>query len=338
MTPSVLPLSWWVRLVVFPALILTGLVWLHWTHNPRLLERLVLLAGMVAVTLEFVLLTASGHPWALPRIVELNIVVVFVCALARFGPSVLMCLFALVVHGLAAWTLPDVTGVIAQSSLVLLCTTSAFALSATYKLERDERIAFLLDLRERALEAQLERANERLARAATTDPLTGVANRRAFDAFLAESWSRSHQEQRPLALIMLDIDWFKRYNDHHGHQAGDRCLIAVAQAVQSCLRRTGDLVARLGGEEFAVVMVDADHGVAQAAAERIRQAVSALALSHGASPFQHVTISVGVAACVDVRSSEGSAALLAQADEALYRAKSQGRNCVADCVVGEAAA
>lgn len=338
MTPSVLSLSWWVRLVVFPALILTGLVWLHWTRNPRLLERLVLLAGMVAVTLEFVLLTASGHPWALPRIVELNIVVVFVCALARFGPSVLMCVFALVVHGLAAWTLPDVTGVIAQSSLVLLCTTSAFALSATYKLERDERIAFLLDLRERALEAQLERANERLARAATTDPLTGVANRRAFDAFLAESWSRSHEEQRPLALIMLDIDWFKRYNDHHGHQAGDRCLIAVAQAVQSCLRRTGDLVARLGGEEFAVVMVDADHGVAQAAAERIRQAVSALALSHGASPFQHVTISVGVAACVDVRSSEGAAALLAQADEALYRAKSQGRNCVADRATGEAAA
>lgn len=341
MTPSALPLALWMRLLVFPAIIIGGLWWIHRHPSPRGLERMVAVAGMTAAALEVGILYMAEHIWAYPRVVELNIVVVFVCAIARFWPAAWTCLFVLGTHGVASAVLPDPTSVLGVSTSVLLVTTVAFSLSASFKLERDERLAFLLDVREQALEAELLHANERLAKVATTDPLTGVPNRRAFDAFLAESWSRSVGERRPLGLIMLDIDWFKRYNDLHGHQAGDRCLMSVAQAAQACLRRTGDLVARLGGEEFAVVMVDADALAVAAAAERIRQAVSQLALPHGASPFQVVTVSVGVAAldhegpgCVHASPQ----ALVGAADEALYQAKQRGRNRVANAAWQEQAA
>ena len=332
MTPSALPFAWWMRLLVFPAIIVSGLVWVHWQQCPRLLERLVALAGMLAACLEVLILCHADHPWAYPRLVELNIVVVFVCAIARFKPAMAVCLFTLLTHGLGAFAMTDPTGVLGVSTFVLLGTTAAFALSATFKLERDERMAFLLDVREQALASELQQVNERLARAATSDPLTGVANRRAFDAFLSESWSRSVAQERPLGLIALDIDWFKRYNDHLGHQAGDRCLISVAQAVQSCLRRTGDLVARVGGEEFAVIMVDAEPAAVGAAAQRIRQAVDQLALPHATSVFRRVTVSVGVATHTAESSVESMSALIEAADAALYRAKESGRNTVVDAL------
>lgn len=341
MTPSVMPVSLWMRLVVFPAVVIAGLWWIRRHPSPRALENMVAMAGMLAAALEVGILYAAQHMWAYPRVVELNIVVVFVCAIARFRPAVYTCLFVLAMHVVASAVLPDPTSVLGVSTTVLLVTTIAFSLSAAFKLERDERLAFLMDVREQALEAELQQANERLAKVATTDPLTGVPNRRAFDAFLADSWSRSTQERRPLGLIMLDIDWFKRYNDLHGHQAGDRCLMSVAQAAQTCLRRTGDLVARLGGEEFAVVMADADAAAVSAAAERIRQAVSQLALPHGASPFQVVTVSVGLSALAgaDVEPAYASPQdLVAAADEALYQAKQRGRNRVADAAWQEQAA
>lgn len=341
MTPSALPVAWWMRLLVFPLIILGGLWWIHQHPSPRALERLVAVAGMLAAAMEVGILYSAQHVWAYPRVVELNIVVVYVCAIARFWPAAWTCLFVLGAHAVASAILPDPTSVLGVSTSVLLVTTVAFSLSASFKLERDERMAFLMDVREQALEAELLLANERLAKVATTDPLTGVPNRRAFDSFLTESWSRSVEEQRPLGLIMLDIDWFKRYNDLHGHQAGDRCLMSVAQATQACLRRTGDLVARLGGEEFAVVMADADAVAVAAAAERIRQAVSQLALPHGGSPFQSVTVSVGMAAL----SGDGQAhahaspqALILAADDALYQAKQRGRNRVADAAWQEQAA
>lgn len=329
--------SWWVRFLIFPGIIGFGLAWVHRVRHPMVLERLVGLAGMIAAALMVFVLSRSASPWAYSRIVELNIVVVFTCAFARFWPALSMCAFVGLVHGLGTWLMPDPTGILAASTSVLLGTTVLFALSASYKLEHDERMAYLLDQRERALQAQLQEANDRLARVATTDPLTGVANRRAFDDFLGAAWMRSQAQGLPLGLIMVDIDWFKRYNDHHGHQAGDRCLIAVAQAIQGCLRRTGDLVARLGGEEFAVVMTDADAQAVHAAAARICEAVRQLGLPHGASPFQVVTVSVGLASAQSDVHPE-AAALLQAADLALYRAKEAGRNRVSNGQVRQEAA
>ena len=129
---------------------------------------------------------------------------------------------------------------------------------------------------------------------------------------------------------MVDIDHFKRYNDHHGHQAGDHCLQAVARALSACSRRAGDLVARLGGEEFVLIMGDAEPGVALSVAQRIQASVQDLALPHGGSPEARVvTVSVGVAS-MRPGADEADAVLMKRADAALYAAKGSGRNRVCE--------
>lgn len=177
--------------------------------------------------------------------------------------------------------------------------------------------------------AALEEANRKLSELTVTDALTGLANRRRFDAVFADEWSRGCRSRQPLAVIMLDIDYFKPYNDHYGHQAGDECLRAVARVLQTSARRAGDLVARYGGEEFVVVAADADLGTAHELAETMRRAVELLAMPHAVSQAaEMVTISLGIAVIVPSEHMQ-AARLLHQADDALYRAKNAGRNRVA---------
>lgn len=175
--------------------------------------------------------------------------------------------------------------------------------------------------------AQLEDANRKLATLSVTDSLTKLANRRHFDDVLRREWARCQRAASGIGVIMLDIDHFKKYNDHYGHQAGDACLTQVAASLQACLRRPGDLVARYGGEEFCVVLPDTDKAHAAHMAEQLRAAIAALALPHAAVPSGAVSISVGVAV---IKPSPTAAAdgLLKSADAALYRAKAVGRNVV----------
>ncbi|SDU40612.1 diguanylate cyclase [Geopseudomonas guangdongensis] len=179
--------------------------------------------------------------------------------------------------------------------------------------------------------AELERANRELLHLSSTDGLTGLANRRVFDATLAREWGRARRARQPLALLMLDIDFFKRYNDRYGHLAGDDCLRKVAATLQAGTRRAGDLAARYGGEEFAVIASDLDAAGALALAESIRAAVMAQAIAHADSPLGVVTVSMGVALLVpeDDNSPE---ILIKLADQALYQAKSQGRNRVEEAL------
>ena len=175
--------------------------------------------------------------------------------------------------------------------------------------------------------AELQEANRRLSTLSTTDSLTGLANRRKFDEVWQTEWQRSVRQGMPLAVIMLDVDFFKRYNDHCGHQAGDACLQQVAHILAAGVQRAGELVARYGGEEFVLVLPGARLGDAQASAERIRAAVQAAAIAHPASPLGPcVTVSVGFAADMP-RLGEDPERLLRAADAALYQAKAQGRNC-----------
>lgn len=158
------------------------------------------------------------------------------------------------------------------------------------------------------------------------DGLTGVANRRRFDESLQAEWRRCRRSKVPLTLLMIDIDYFKRYNDHYGHQAGDVCLQAVAASLKQGFGRSHDLVARYGGEEFVCLMPECDVVAGQSKAEGLRQSVQNLAIPHQASPTQEVvTISTGIATIVptDELTPEG---FLAIADKALYVAKSSGRN------------
>ena len=175
--------------------------------------------------------------------------------------------------------------------------------------------------------AQLEDANRKLATLSVTDGLTGLSNRRHFDEVLRREWARCQRADQSIAVIMLDIDHFKKFNDHYGHQAGDVCLAQVAASLQAALRRPGDVVARYGGEEFCVVLPEADAAQAMQIGEHLRAAIAALALPHAAVAEGQVTISVGAAAIAP--SPLGAAdALLRAADGALYAAKGAGRNTV----------
>ena len=174
--------------------------------------------------------------------------------------------------------------------------------------------------------AQLEEANRRLATLSATDGLTGLANRRHFDEVLEREWGRATRSRQPLAVIMIDVDHFKKYNDCYGHQAGDACLKSVARVLQQATRRAGDLVARYGGEEFSIVLPNTGAGVATRIAETMRAAIETLHMPHQQAPLGKITVSVGIAASTAVGGKADHQ--MRAADAALYRAKNAGRNCV----------
>lgn len=187
-------------------------------------------------------------------------------------------------------------------------------------------VALFTDLSDREAYAQaLRDANAQLAHLSETDALTGIANRRRFDHALHDEWQRSSRHGQPLALLLVDVDHFKRLNDSRGHPMGDECLRAIAQLLRNCVRRAGDLVARYGGEEFALLLPHTDRAEAMALALACIEAVEAAALPHPDSPLApHVTLSVGVAAQVGAGAAS-PAPLLDAADSAMYAAKRAGR-------------
>lgn len=204
-------------------------------------------------------------------------------------------------------------------------------------LRRDDEVGVLADsfdnmvqtIRERTEE--LKRANEQLTLLSMRDGLTGIPNRRMFDGRLKQEWRRAMRDKSPISIILGDVDFFKNYNDAHGHLQGDQCLIAVAAVLQEQMQRPADLVARFGGEEFAVILADTDAEGARHVAESLRQAVLELHLEHGlseAAPF--VTMSFGVASIIPEPQDgdSGMAELLRRADLAMYEAKRHGRDRV----------
>jgi diguanylate cyclase (GGDEF)-like protein len=328
MTPDTLALAVKLRWGVFPPAVVIGLVVLSKLKMPSVNEWMIAIAGLFATLLQAVIILSGKEAWTVARVVELNIIIVYTCAIARFWPAMTAGVASLFVHGYLVTHMPDETGVLVFNTSLLVLTCTVFVLYGNYKLEHDERMAFLLDAREQALNAELSLTHERLRCMATTDMLTNLANRRYFEEFLTECWTLAQEQRRVLSLIILDIDYFKPYNDHYGHQAGDQCLIKVGQALSTCIRRPGDLVARWGGEEFVVVLMDADVDAAAAAAERIRIAVAAMDLPHeGSACASHITVSGGRAS-VRPGMSDSSQHLINLADEALYRAKAAGRNRV----------
>jgi len=189
---------------------------------------------------------------------------------------------------------------------------------------------------------RVKRMADDLRRIATIDVLTGVANRRRFDEALEREWRRGRRSGDPLALLMIDVDHFKSFNDHYGHPAGDKCLRAVAQALVSASLRPGDMVARYGGEEFVVLLPQTPRGGAEHVAHGVLDAIEALAIKHDtSSTARHVTVSVGVSCYDDASecwvppSSDSRSAVLGArcspidlvqaADKAMYAAKHAGR-------------
>jgi diguanylate cyclase (GGDEF)-like protein len=173
---------------------------------------------------------------------------------------------------------------------------------------------------------ELKRQRDILRSLSFRDGLTGLANRRQLDQFLDQEWRRSQRGQTPISLILMDIDYFKSFNDALGHLAGDDCLRRIAQTLETSIHRAGDLIARYGGEEFVCVLPETGQSGAFAVAEKVQQLLAQLALPHPASSVAPaVTLSLGVATRI-AGNGEKAEELLHDADQALYRAKAEGRN------------
>ena len=207
-------------------------------------------------------------------------------------------------------------------------------ISIPYPMVEDGEVYPLRGLRVRNLELEglvaartqaLEQARAQLEALSYTDGLTGIANRRRFDARLTEEWSRAQRAGAPLGLVLVDVDNFKHFNDNFGHLAGDDCLRLIARALSGAARRGGELVARFGGEEFVMLLPGAESADAVKAAVRVQRAMAALAVPHPGMPTGLVTVSLGVTSGVPLRDEPPEVAL-ARADAALYRAKQRGRN------------
>lgn len=184
----------------------------------------------------------------------------------------------------------------------------------------------LVQLKHIATEEDLRQQSDALAAMAHTDSLTGLANRRVLDHALEQEWCRPGMARHTVALLMIDIDYFKQLNDTAGHPAGDACLRQVGAALRTASGRSGDVLVRYGGEEFALLMPDSSLHAGLLVAERLRASVQALAIDNGASPHGVVTVSIGVASAMGGEQTPD--ALLARADAALYEAKRRGRNQV----------
>jgi diguanylate cyclase (GGDEF)-like protein len=210
----------------------------------------------------------------------------------------------------------------------LVKPVSAVVLAA--KVRALQRIAQMRDSL-LTLTRKLDEANRELTRLSAIDGLTGIANRRRFDETLTREWKRAARSGGELAVLAVDVDYFKQFNDAYGHQVGDECLKAVARALEARLQRPTDLVARYGGEEFFVVLPETGAEGAAHVGESLRQAVEDMAITHrhsAAAPW--VTVSVGAAhRTAMARPERGFTALIEAADRALYEAKRQGRNRVA---------
>jgi len=212
----------------------------------------------------------------------------------------------------------------------LLARIRAHAKSYLAQKERDQAFNALSKMQAQleSMNEELARSNRELQRLSSLDGLTGVANRRQFDEILEQEWQRAVRTNMPLSLIFADIDYFKRYDDHYGHQAGDDTLKQVAAALRQTVHRPADLVSRYGGEEFVMVLPDTTLEGAIAVAEKVLQGIRDLNIPHeNAGDSDRVTLSIGVAS-LSPKDSEKPEILVEAADKALYHAKESGRNRV----------
>jgi diguanylate cyclase (GGDEF)-like protein len=325
--PEVLPVAMFWRLGVFTPYGLVALALVRRGLPPRWAEAVMASAVVVAMLAACMIFwrTPMGvgvyDPFAFGLILmagNISLGLRFVFAL---GSTVLALLIAMVfmVH---LSVMPDSARMFAIGQLL---GTAVFTLVAGFRIERGARQSYLLMLREEIRSEAATRSAQAFALASRTDALTGLANRRAFDVELSRLWLGMHTHQGRLAAILVDIDHFKRYNDCHGHPAGDECLRQVAAAMRAAVR-DGDLIARVGGEEFVVLLPGASVEALKAAAERLRRSVEDLGLPHdGQGDQKVVTISLG-AALAEASSPLDEHGLIQAADTALYEAKRHGRN------------
>lgn len=318
---------WLVTMAVIAVVALATLIVSATTRSHRLIDR-VTVAAMIAVSaLVAVSFRIEIGPLATIGIYCAVMVPIATTDLAalHFRQALLAIVVSDAIYAGALLTMPTLDPVVHLPALMLVLSVSAMTLWGSWRDDRSHRSLFLFMTRERLIAERSAHEAAELREMTTLDPLTGIPNRRAFEERLGEAFAKRGGE--PIVLAMIDIDHFKAFNDAHGHLEGDRALVAVARALAGELRGEGDLVARLGGEEFAVMAPGPDHHDAIALLERLRRAVEKLAIPHGAAGESEAVVTVSLG-CVVVEPHVQTTrrAALERADGALYAAKHAGRN------------
>lgn len=326
----------WVAVSLFTWGTMLGVYWLVPKHRARAwqMEVTTVVSVMLIPAVVIWSTSASRYDTATVHAANLPLVVMWAGILARwrFRYTLGTSLGTLAAYSLLAKGHTPVQELIIHSNIKILVLAIVFTLVANYAFEYRWRRAWLLRKLEEKQRLALAEAGERLRVQSMRDPLTGVSNRRHFEATLEMAWSQAAFGRRPIGLLLLDVDFFKLYNDSYGHPAGDACLQRVGQALDAAAQESGGSAARLGGEEFGLLLPG--HGPAQAqdVGRRVCEAIRALAIPHQASRASaHVTVSVGVACALPAAAqAHGSARyqLISSADAALYEAKRGGRDRV----------
>lgn len=302
----------WFRLVVLTPSIGLGLLITYTNAYQRVYSPLAqILAPVFGVSVVIETLLAAQHGVSVFAAVVLVVICIYLFIGLLFYAALRSALIVVAAYlvGAAAMKLPPDQAVY---NFMVLLVTNVIGATVCYGLEKAHRTNYL--------EARL------LTEMACRDGLTGIYNRRMLDEYLDKVWQQAGRERVSVALLLIDIDHFKAYNDYYGHQAGDECLKHVARALAQCARRPLDFTSRYGGEEFAVVLYDARRDYVEELSRRIHVSMASLALKHPASPVsEQLTVSIG-AACVVPMPERSRFGFVQLADEALYEAKGSGRN------------
>jgi len=330
MVPDVYLQAWAIRFLLVMPLMLLFTLGVNKVRQPALRELLLSSSVVIAGASLLGIAALSHYPSARQYHTGITLVVLFgnIVLGLRLRDAIIVSMVMTLLYALSLMPLRALPPDVRFNDWLFYLSSVVISLIANFRMDQDQRRAYLARVREHERNTELSDAVELLARLSAEDALTQIANRREFERRLNLEWSRAKRDARPLALILIDVDCFKNYNDYYGHPAGDACLRRIAAALRTIPRRAPDLVARFGGEEFVVLLPGTSVTDAAQMAQRMQRAVVDLLIPHAASSAAPgVTASFGVAGLVPATDNQ-PLDLVAAADAALYRAKEGGRNRV----------
>lgn len=330
MLPDVYLTAWKIRLGIITP---TGMIILALMRYDRLLRLLDYFADgllLMASASIILILSLSHHSNVVHYHTGVILIIMFgnIVFRTRFWHACSVSWLTFVIYILTVTHITPMTVPVMINSSIVLFSAIVISLIANYQMENDFRWNYLRNLLKEIETTRLEKTKEELERLSSSDALTGIANRRHFDVFLNKEWQIAISYRTQLALIFLDVDDFKAYNDLYGHQAGDICLQKIAALIRGGCQRPHDLFARYGGEEFVVLLPNTSLANALQIAEKIRKGIEMERLPHASSRvIPYVTVSLGVS-IITPQAGQNQKLLMEQADKALYKAKEMGRNQV----------
>ena len=327
-TPELVYKTFIIRfLIVIPVIALIFVI-SYASHFKKFMQNYMTVAGIMVGLGSILLMGVVGPPASYLYFASLIIIVMALFSLARlrffYATGTSFALFFIYLYMMAFVNHTPIPILINNGSLFFFAII--IGMISAYFMEVGLRREFYLTAELQSKTVEAVKANRELKKLSCTDALTGMANRRGLEEFLKREWKWAVRKKLSLSLIMADIDFFKKYNDSYGHQAGDECLKRLAQCLSQIATRPGDIVSRYGGEEFLIVLADTTEHNAETVAEKARKKIESLEMKHEQSEVStYVTISMGVATVVpDLESSQKT--LIEAADNSLYMAKQNGRN------------